>query len=324
MSRSLTHVVYAAVLFAFASALHAADEVYPSRRITLIIPFGAGGATDFLGRLLAQKMSASMGQPFVVENRPGAGGSIGSLEVARAPANGYTLLLGTSSTHGINPWIYKLPYDVAKDFAPISMIATTEYALSVNPKFNPGITTIKDLLNLGKSRPTTYASTGNGTTSHLGAALFAKITKTDFVHVPYKSQAPAQIDLLSGQVDFMVDNVSTVLPQAKADKLRILATTGRTRTTVTSEVPTMIEAGVADYEIVGWFVLLAPAGTPDAVVNVLNAEAVKALNLPDVRERMLADGNNSFPASAAVTKAYLASQLAKFKAVVDAAGARVD
>lgn len=265
-----------------------------------------------------------MNQTIVIENRSGAGGSIGSLEVARAPANGYTMLVGTSSTHGINPWIYKLPYDVAKDFAPISMLATTDYALSVNPKFNPGVASIRDLINLAGSRRTTYGSTGNGTTSHLGAALFAKIAKTDFVHIPYKSQAPAQIDLLGGQVDFMVDNVSVVLPHAKAGKLRILATSGRTRTAVTPDSPTMIESGVPDYEIVGWFVLLAPAGTPESIINTLNVETVKALNLPEVRERMLADGNTPFSASAGETKAYLASQLAKFKTVVEAAGAQID
>ena len=320
----LPSIACCAVLLSLAGASPAAEDAYPSRRITIIIPFGTGGATDLLARLLAQKMSVSMNQTIVVENHPGAGGSIGSLEVARAPANGYTLLLGTSSTHGINPWIYKLPYDVTKDFAPITMVATTEYALSVNPKFNPGVASIRDLINLAKTRRTTYASTGNGTTSHLGAALFAKISKTDFVHIPYKSQAPAQIDLLGGQVDFMIDNVSTVLPQAKAEKLRILATAGRARTAVTPDIPTLIEAGVPDYEIVGWFVLFAPAGTPEPIVNTLNAEAVKALNLPDVRERMLADGNTPFPATPAETKVYLASQLARFKKVVDAAGARLD
>lgn len=312
------------LMWVAAAASHASDEPFPTRRITLIVPFGAGGATDQIGRLLAEKMSASLNQAVVVENRPGAGGSLGSQEVARSPANGYTLLLGTSSTHGINPWVYKLPYNVTRDFTPVSMLATTEYAVSVNPRLHPSITGIKDLTQLAKTRRVTYGSAGNGTTSHLGGALYGKLARTDFVHVPYKTPAAMLTDLIGGQVDFTIDNVSTVLPHAKAGKLRVLATTGKAREAVLPDTPTLRESGIPEYELVGWFVLLAPAGTPEAIVNRLNAEAVKALSQTDVRERLLADGNKPMPTSAAEARAYLAAQLGQFKLAVEAADAKLE
>lgn len=319
------HIALGVVLvLGFIFASQAADEPFPTRRITLIVPFGSGGATDQIGRLLAQKMSAGLNQPVVVENRPGAGGSIGSLEVARAQANGYTLLLGTSSTHGINPWIYKLPYSVIKDFSPVSMLATTEYAVSINPKIHPTINSIQQLTQLARSRQITYGSAGNGTTSHLGGALYTKLSETNFVHVPYKTPASVLTDLLGGQVDFTVDNVSTVLPHIKTGKLRALATTGKTRESVLAGTPTMQESGVPGYELVGWFVLLAPTGTPEAVINRLNAEAVKALNQPDMREKLLADGNKPMPSTPNEAKSYLDAQLSQFKLAVDAADAKIE
>lgn len=308
----------------FSAVSLAADEIFPSRRITLIVPFGSGGATDQIGRILAQKMSVGLNQAVVVENRPGAGGSIGSLEVARSTANGYTLLLGTSSTHGINPWIYKLPYNVAKDFIPVSMLATTEYAVSINPKVHPTILSVQDLTQLTRTRQITYGSAGNGTTSHLGGALYTKLSGANFDHIPYKTPASVLTDLLGGQVDFTVDNISTVLPHVKSGKLRVLATTGQTRESVLPDTPTMRESGVPGYELVGWFVLLAPAGTPDAVINKLNSEVVKALNQPELRERLLSDGNKPMPSSPNEAKAFIDAQLIQFKSAVEAANARIE
>ena len=324
MKMILARVLCSLSVVAWALPAIAAEDAYPSGRITLVVPFASGGATDSLARLIAQKMSASVKQAVVVENKPGAGGSIGSLEVARAPADGYTILLGTSSTHGVNPWIYKLPYDVTKDFAPIAMLATGEYALAINPKFNPDIKTVSDLLALAKSRRVTYASQGNGTNSHLAAALLSKITGVEFAHIPYKSQAPAQVDLLAGHVDFMIDAIATTLPHAKSGALRVLATTGRTRAAVFKDVPTMIEAGVPGYEMMGWYVLLAPAATPVAIINRLNAEVLKAIDSADVRERMLVDGNTPYPTSPAEARDFMASQLIIFRQAVDVAGAKVD
>jgi tripartite-type tricarboxylate transporter receptor subunit TctC len=301
---------------------HAA-QAYPNRTIKLIVPFTPGGSTDFVARLIGEKLTERTGQSIVIENKPGAGGSIGSAEVARAPADGYTLLLGTSSTHGINPWIYKLPYDVAKDFAPVAMLAVTEYALTINPsKTNVG--TIPDLLNLARTKTVTYASMGNGTTSHLSSAFFAKETKTPFVHVPYKTQAQAQADLLGGQVDFMIDNISNVLPQVKAGKLRILATTGAKRSAAAQGAPTIAESGVPGYEMVGWFVLLAPAGTPDSIVARLNTEAGTAMQFPDVKDWMLGLDIHPHHLSATETAVYMDSQREKFRTVVTASGAKAN
>ncbi len=322
MRVSLSRILCTGLLIAMAPASHAAGE-YPSKPITIIVPFAAGGAVDLLARKLAQKMSVSLKTPVVVDDRPGAGGSIGSAEVARAPADGYTLLLGTSSTHGINPWIYKLPYDVAKDFAPVAMLAVTEYALTINPsKTNVG--TIPDLLNLARTKTVTYASMGNGTTSHLSSAFFAKETKTPFVHVPYKTQAQAQADLLGGQVDFMIDNISNVLPQVKAGKLRILATTGAKRSAAAQGAPTIAESGVPGYEMVGWFVLLAPAGTPDSIVARLNTEAGTAMQFPDVKDWMLGLDIHPHHLSATETAVYMDSQREKFRTVVTASGAKAN
>jgi len=300
----------------------AADD-FPTRPVRIVIPFTPGGGSDSVGRLVAQKLSDAFKHQFVVDNKPGAGGSIGTREVAVAAPDGYTLLLGTSSTHGINPWIYpKLGYDALKDFSPVSMLATTEYSLSV-PASLP-IRSLADLIRLGQTTPTNYASSGNGTTSHLAAALLTAYSKTPFVHVPYKSSGPALTDLLGGQVAFMFDNVSVHLPHAQSGKLRILATTGTQRARVTPDVPTLIEAGIQGYEMVGWFCLLAPPGTPNAIVNKLNRQVAKLLAEPEVLEKLRSVGNEPFATSPAETATYIAGQLELYRKVVEIAGAKVE
>jgi tripartite-type tricarboxylate transporter receptor subunit TctC len=322
MLRIFLKAIGSACLAAWATHGAAADD-YPSRPVRIVIPFTPGGGSDSVGRLVAQKLSEAFKQQFIVDNKPGAGGSIGTREVAGAPPDGYTLLLGTSSTHGINPWIYpKLGYDALKDFAQVSMLATTEYSLSV-PASLP-VKSVAELIKLGQATPTNYASSGNGTTSHLAAALFTSLARTPFVHVPYKSSAPALTDLLGGQVAFMFDNVSVHLPHAQSGKLRILATTGTQRTRVTPDVPTLIESGLAGYEMVGWFCLLAPPGTPAAIVDKLNGQVRKLLGDPEVAEKLRVVGNEPFPASAEETRNYIAKQLALYRTVVDVAGAKVE
>jgi tripartite-type tricarboxylate transporter receptor subunit TctC len=297
---------------------------FPSRALRIVVPFTAGGATDVIARLVAVKMSEGLKQPVIVENQPGAGGSISSRAVAAAKPDGYTMLLGTSSTHGINPWVYSnLGYDVEKDFAPITILATTEYALAVNassPAKNMG-----DLLRIAKTQgaPMNYGSAGVGTTSHLAASLLATLAKTPFNHVPYKGGDPARNDLLGNQVPFIFDNVSTLLPFAQSGKLRILATTGATRAAVTKALPAISET-VPNYEIIGWFALLAPAGTPQPIIEMLNREAVRALRLPDVQERLRAIGNEPAPMTPAETRSFIAAQLTAFKTLVELAGARLD
>jgi tripartite-type tricarboxylate transporter receptor subunit TctC len=296
---------------------------YPPHSVRIVIPFTPGGGSDSLGRLVAQRLSEAFRQQFIVENKPGAGGSIGTREVAGATPDGYTLLLGTSSTHGINPWIYaRLGYDPLKDFAQVSMLATTEYSLSV-PTSLP-VKNVAELIKLGQSTPTNYASSGNGTTSHLAAALFSSYSKTPFVHVPYKSSAPALTDLLGGQVAFMFDNVSVHLPHAQSGKLRILATTGTQRTRVTPEVPTLVESGIAGYEMVGWFCLLAPPGTPAAIADELNRQVTRLLSDPEVAERLRLVGNEPFASTPEETRAYIATQLQLYRKVVEVAGAKVE
>lgn len=322
MRSTFLKALVAAVLAAGAAHAVAADD-YPSRPVRIVIPFTPGGGSDSVGRLVAQRLSDAFKQQFVVDNKPGAGGSIGTREVAVAAPDGYTLLLGTSSTHGINPWIYpKLGYDAIKDFAQVSMLATTEYSLSV-PASLP-LRSVADLVKLGQSTPTNYASSGNGTTSHLAAALFTSSSKTPFVHVPYKSSGPALTDLLGGQVAFMFDNVSVHLPHAQSGKLRILATTGNQRTRVTPEVPTLAESGIAGYEMVGWFCLLAPPGTPADVVDKLSRQIGKLLAEPEVVEKLRTVGNEPFPTSPEQARAYIENQLALYRKVVEVAGAKVE
>lgn len=315
---------FVALAAAWALAPHAvAQDGYPSKALRIVVPFGAGGGSDAIGRLLGQKLSEALRQPVVIDNRPGAGGSIGTREVLRAAPDGYTLLLATSSTHGINPWIYSnIGYDAIKDFAPISMLATSDYALAV-PTVSAS-KTVADLVRLGKSGKIDFASSGNGTTSHLAGALFATLSKTPFVHVPYKSNAPAEVDLIGGQVAFMFNNTSVFLPHAKSGKVRILATSGATRSAAAREIPTMIEAGVPGFDVIGWFCLLAPAATPAPVVAILNREVLRILAVPEMRERITTSGNEVMTTTPAETTAYMTAQLAKYKMMVDAAGAKAD
>jgi tripartite-type tricarboxylate transporter receptor subunit TctC len=302
---------------------HAQESTYPSRPIRLVVPFTPGGGSDTIGRLVGQKLSKSFNQAVVIENKPGAGGSIGTQEVARAPADGYTLLLATSSTHGINPWLYsKLSYDAIKDFAPISILATTDYALAVNS--SAPAKNVEDLIKQAKATRMTYASSGNGTTSHLAAALLTKLTNASFEHIPYKSSGPALNDLLGGQVNFMFDNTSVILPHAKAGKLRILATSGAARSAVSKDIPTMMESGVANYQIIGWWALLAPGGTPQPIIEKLNKEVVKAMESADVKDRLIAIGNEPFSTSPTQAKEFIAAELNKFKPLVELAGAKLD
>jgi tripartite-type tricarboxylate transporter receptor subunit TctC len=323
MKKHLIIGIFSALAVAASNIGHAQANDYPNRPIRLVIPFTPGGGTDTIGRLVGQYVAKSLNQSVVVENKPGAGGSIGTQDVARAPADGYTLLLATSSTHGINPWLYsKLPYDAIRDFTPVSMLATTDYALAVN--VNAPLKTVADLISQAQTTRTVFASSGNGTTSHLAGALFAKLSNTQLEHIPYKSSGPALNDLLGNQVSFMFDNTSVILPHAKAGKLRILATSGAQRSAVTKDVPTLMESGLANYEIIGWWALLAPAGTPPAIIEKLNMEVVKALEAPEVKNRLLAIGNEPYATTAAQAKQYIESELKKFKPVVELAGAKLD
>lgn len=305
------------------SSVALAQADYPSRPIKIIVAFGPGGGSDTLARLLGQKISESFKQTVTIENRPGAGGSIGTREVQKAAADGYTLILATSSTHSINPWVIKnIGYDAVKDFTSIAVFASTDYALAV-PTNSP-YKTLGDLIADGKTKKIDYASSGNGSTSHLAGALLGQMTKTSMVHIPYKSSDTARTDLLGGQVAFMFDNTAIFLPHAKAGKVRLLATSALTRSLAAKDTPTLHEAGVPGFEVVGWFALMGPANMPATVTAKLNAEVLRIMALPETLERLASLGFDPLPMGVKESGPYIADQLGKFKTMVNAAGAQVD
>ena len=296
---------------------------YPSKPIKIVVAFGPGGGSDTLARMLGQKMAETFKQPVVIENRPGAGGSIGTREVQKAAPDGYTLILATSSTHGINPWVIKnVGYDAIKDFTHIAVFANTDYALAV-PANSP-YKTLQELVAASKTKPIDYASSGNGSTSHLAGALLGQMTKANLVHVPYKSSDTARTDVLGGQVAFMFDNTAIFLPFAKGGKVRLLATSGPSRSAAAKDIPTLAEAGVPGYEVMGWFALTGPANMPPAVVATLNREVQRIMAQPDIREKMATLGFDSMPMGVTESPAYVSTQLGRYKAMVQAAGAQAD
>lgn len=313
----------AALALGALTAFGASAANYPTKPVRLVLPYVAGGNTDVLARVIADRMGQSLKQAFVVDNKPGAGGTLATGEVARAQPDGYTLLLATSSTHAINPAVYtKLRYDALKDFAPIGMLALSEYALVV-PATSP-YKTIGELLKTKSKEPLRYASNGNGTTSHLASSLLAMKANLDTIHIPYKGSTPAMTDLMGGQVDFLIDNTSTALQQMPSGKIRILATTGRTRADVTKDVPTLLEAGVPDYEIIGWWALMAPSGTPPEIVETLYQEMRKAALDTEVTKRMEAMGTPPFIRSPAETRSFITSDIKKFKAIATSIKLQLD
>jgi len=269
----------------------AAADDFPSKAMKIVVPFPPGAATDILARRVAQKFSESFKQPVVVENRAGATGTIGSASVAKSPADGYTLLFATTSTHGISPNLYKnMPYDPVKDFEPISLVGWSPNVLVVHPSVPAN--SVKELVALAKANPQKYSfsSSGSGSSIHLAGEMFKSMAGVDMLHVPYKGATPAVTDLLGGQVQLMFDTVASSLPHIKAGKLRPLAVTTTKRSVALPSVPTMAEAGLPGYEMAGWLGLLAPKGTPKEIVDKLHAEVVKIVNMPDVIESMTAQG----------------------------------
>lgn len=268
-----------------------AQAPYPSQRITLVVPFPPGAATDILARTVAKKMAESWGQPVVVENKAGATGGIGAQFVARAPADGYTLLVATSSSHTMGPQTMKRPmFDSVRDFKPVSLIAWSPNILVVNPKVPAD--TVPKLIELAKKEPgrLNYASSGNGSSIHVAGSLFEKMAGVQMKHVPYKGAGPALADLLGGQVDLMFDTVAQSLPHIKAGKLRALGVTTTRRSSALPDVPTIAEAGLPGYDMSAWIGLIAPHATPDAIVQKLQAEIARIARAPDVVESLRPQG----------------------------------
>lgn len=315
--------VLVGALMLLATGLAAAQ--YPERPVKLVVPATAGDGSDLLARALAKSMGDALGQPIVVDNRPGAGGSIGANIVAKAPPNGYTLFLANGSSHGVTPGLYaKLPYDSIQDFSPIALIATAPNVLVVNAAQGPR--TYAEFVQLARSQPgkVTIASAGSGSISHLSAELLKSSAGIDLLHVPYKGAAPAMTDLLAGQVQAMIINIPTVLPLIRSGKLRALAATSAKRATELPDVPTLAESGLTGYETVAWFGLLAPAHTPANIVQQLQAQVQKSLLQPELRETLSRLGAEGSGMGAREFQAYIKSEIAKYSAVIKNAGIKVD
>jgi tripartite-type tricarboxylate transporter receptor subunit TctC len=313
-----------AALLAAASML-ATAQPYPSKPLRLVIPFAPGGTTDNIGRLVAQRLAEPLGQPVVADNRPGAGGMIGYEMVAKAPADGYTLLMMTIA-FPINAGMRKdLPFDPIRSFAPVTQLVSLPLMLVVHPSIPAK--SVKDLIGLARARPgqLTYATSGHGTSPHMAAAMFTWMTKTDLIHVPYKGNAPTLTDLLGGQVSMTFGIAHQFLPHVKSGRLRALAVTTAKRTAFAPELPTIAEAaGLPGYEISAWQGILAPAGTAPDIVARLQKEIARILRLPDVVERLTSEGAEPVASSPEAFGEYLRAELARWSRVGQAAGIKIE
>lgn len=272
----------------FAQAMGAA---FPSRPLRIVVPYTPGGTNDVIARVLGQKLQEMWSQPVVVENKPGASGNVGSSEVAKAPPDGYTLLLTNINIVSMNPALMeRMPFDPQKDFAPISLLGTSALMLVINPSVPAQ--NVQQLIDLARREPgkLNYASSGNGSPQHMSAEMFKAMTKTSMLHIPYRGAAPAIADLLAGQVQVTVGVVNQLLPHLKTGKLRALGVTSRKRLTSAPEIPTLDESGVPGYESEIWLGLAAPAGTPPAIINTINQAAHRVMAMPDVVEKLNAQG----------------------------------
>ena len=312
--------------FAFATlAAFANAQAWPSKPIKWVVPFAPGGTTDILARVVGEKLAIALGQPVIVENKPGAGGGLGADFTAKAAPDGYTIMGGTISTHAINASLYnKLPYDPVKDFVAITLIARVPNMLVINPSVPAG--NVKELIVLLKANPGKYsfASSGNGTSQHLSGELFKTMAGVDMQHIPYKGSPPALQDVMGGQVTMTFDNITTAWPLARGGKLRALAVTTATRSPIAPDVPTLAESGLPGFEVGSWQGVFAPAGTPPEIVKRLNTEIVSILRLPDVSEKLVGLGAEPVGNTSEEFTALVKAEVVKWADVVKKSGAKVD
>ena len=314
----VTGLLVASVTAAFAQS-------YPSKPIRIIIAQAPGSATDVISRVVGNRLQESLGQPVVIEARPGAGGAVGTEAAARSAPDGYTLFMANNSTHGSNPALYpRLPYDAVKDFAPITLVATVPYVLVVDPALP--VNSVDQLIALAKSKPgkMNYASAGNGSTHQFCGELLKSMAGIDVLHIPYKGSPPAIAGLLGGEVSLMFANLTDIGSQIRSGKVKALAVTVAKRASLLPEVPTLSEAGLPGFEIGSWFGLLAPAGTPAPVIARLNAETVKVLGRADVRSTLGAQGLELAPGSPEQFAVHIKSEIAKFTRIAKAAGIKAE
>jgi tripartite-type tricarboxylate transporter receptor subunit TctC len=318
---------FAVAAFALAACLcanHSWAQAWPARPVKVVVPFAAGGPADIYARFVGQRLQEAVGQPFVVENRPGGGSVVGTDAVAKSAPDGYTLLM-MSNTHTVNETLIpKKPFELLRDFVPVAPVNYSDLVLVVHPSVPAN--TLKELLDLVKSKPKTfnYASSGPGTPYHMAGELFKAMAGLDMVHVPYKGSSGARTDVLGGQVHMMFDAITTMAPNVRAGKLKGLATSGRTRSAVLPEVPTLAEAGVPGYEATIWLGIMAPTGTPRPIVDRLNAEITKVTDSADVKEAWSKQGAAPLVMNTEQFGQYLRADIAKWANVVRVSGAKVD
>lgn len=327
--RSLLAVATGAAL-TLASGLALAQSAWPNRPVKIVVPFPPGGTTDILARAIAPELSRVFGQQFIVDNRGGAGGNVGAELVAKSPPDGYTLLMGTVGTHGINKSLYaKLPYDPQKDFVPITLVAGVPNVMVMNAAKarELNINTVPEFIKYAKAHPgqLSMASSGNGTSIHLAGELFKSRTGIFMTHIPYRGSGPAMLDLVSGNVEVMFDNLPSAMPQIKAGKLKAFAVTSAERSSAMPELPTIEEAaGLKGFEASSWFGLLAPAGTPQDIASRIQQETAKAMATPAIKEKLLAQGAIPGGMVPAEFAKFIDAEIAKWAGVVKASGAKVD
>lgn len=299
-------------------------QTYPAKPVRVVVPFAPGGGSDLVGRLLAQKLGAQLGQPFVVENRAGAGGRIGTDIAAKSPPDGYTLLFATSSVMVTAPALYpKLPFDMPRDFATVSLAATTAYVLVTHPSVP--VRSVMELIGLAKQRPgrLTYASSGAGGPAHLAGELFCALASVKMIHVPYKGSSPGTLSVVAGETDSMFSNLLPALPAIRGGRLRPLGVTSRERSSLLPDVPAVASV-IPGFVVEQLYALLAPAGTPRAVVMTLNAETAKAMLAADTREKLLADGSEVAVSTPEELNKRIVAEIAQWSKIIKAAGIRAD
>ena len=313
------------LLFATLAGAQSSFLVYPVKPIHLIVPFPPGGGNDTVARAIAQQVGPDLGQPMVIDNRPGAGGSVGAELAAKAPPDGYTLFLAGVGSHAVNPNVHaKLSYDPVKDFAPITLLASAPSVLVVTPSLPAR--TIAEFTAYARANPgkLNYASNGNGSAAQLAAAMYETMAGVKMVHVPYKGIAPAMTDLMGGEVQLMFGTIVALVPHIQAGKLRALAVTSRKRSALLPDVPTLAESGLPDYQAGSWYGIEAPAGTPREIIDRLNGAMVKALKQPEVAKRLGAEGAEVIGSTPEEFGAHIKAELARVGAVVRAAGIRAE
>jgi tripartite-type tricarboxylate transporter receptor subunit TctC len=308
------------------TATAAPADTYPSRIVKMIVPFPAGGTTDIFARHIGDRLAKAFGHNFVIDNRGGAGGNIGSDAVAKADPDGYTLLVGTVGTHAINSSLYtRMTFDPVRDFAPVAFLAGVPNIMEVNPK-NVKATTVQDFIAEAKAAPKklSFASSGNGTSIHLSGEMFKQMTGVELVHVPYRGSAPAVNDLIAGQVDVMFDNLPSSIEQVRGGNLRAIAVTSLKRSVALPDVPTIAESGLPGFDASSWFAIFAPAKTPPEIVAKLNAEVLKALADPELQKRFADIGGEIRPYKPDELGAFVKAEIEKWAKVVKTSGAKIE